>query len=60
MDYEVFNEWKRHFISVEKPMPRILNGHSNHTLPLAATEISREHELSCCRCLARALIECSI
>jgi hypothetical protein len=45
---QLFCEWKRHFISVVKPIPQekvllIIDGHSSHTLSLTAIEIARKH-----------------
>jgi hypothetical protein len=44
MNSELFCEWKRHFISVVKPMPEekallILEGHGSHIQSLAATKV---------------------
>jgi hypothetical protein len=51
MDSEVFCEWKRHFISVVKPMPQekgllILDGQSTHTLSLATIAVPHKYGMS--------------
>jgi hypothetical protein len=53
---EVLCEWKRHFISVVKPMSQekvllILDGQSRHTLSLAAIEILRKQRVVMLRLL---------
>jgi hypothetical protein len=50
VDFEVFCERKRHFISVVKPMSQEnmllnLDGHRSHSLSLAATEMTRKYEV---------------
>jgi hypothetical protein len=47
MDSEEFCEWKRHLLSVMKPMPQeqvlpTLDGHGSHTQSLGAIEIARK------------------